>query len=216
MAQSTICETERDIYTEHVPEMDDSVGTRQTRNVLIGCTGSVASVKVPILVQELMNIDDQLEIKVVTTENALHFFDHTCLQVPVLRDADEWQAWKTMKDPVLHIELRRWADLMVIAPLDANTLAKIACGMCDNLLTCTVRAWDVKRPLLFAPAMNTHMWNHPLSAKQTMELRAFGYKEIPCIKKTLACGDTGYGAMAEVSTIVSQVIETLNSKSSVT
>ncbi|KAK3086661.1 hypothetical protein FSP39_021557 [Pinctada imbricata] len=181
------------------------------RKILIGCTGSVASVKVPILVQEFLNIDDQLEIKVVSTENALHFFDQSHLQVPVLLDRDEWQGWKQMSDPVLHIELRRWADLMLIAPLDANTLAKIANGICDNLLTCIVRAWDMQRPLLFAPAMNTFMWDHPITAQQINVLKTFGYKEIPCIKKKLACGDTGYGAMAEVSSIVAMTMEVLNS-----
>lgn len=186
------------------------------RKVLIGCTGSVAAIKVPILVQELVNIDDQLEIKVVTTEKALHFFDHKSLQIPVLREEDEWKDWKSVKDPILHIELRRWADLMVIAPLDANTLAKLANGICDNLLTCIVRAWDLKRPLLFAPAMNTFMWDHPLTGRQIDTLKSFGYKEIPCIRKKLACGDDGFGAMAEVSTIVTNIMDILNSQVPVT
>jgi len=63
-------------------------------------------------------------------------------------DEDDWRSWKTVGDDVLHIELRRWADIMVIAPLSANTLAKVANGMCDNLLTCVVRAWDWQKPLL--------------------------------------------------------------------
>ncbi|XP_076103874.1 phosphopantothenoylcysteine decarboxylase-like [Mytilus galloprovincialis] len=181
------------------------------RKVLIGCTGSVAAIKVPILVQELVNIDDQLEIKVVATEKALNFFDHKSLQIPVLTEADEWKDWKTVSDPILHIELRRWADLMVIAPLDANTLAKLTHGICDNLLTCVIRAWDLKRPLLFAPAMNTHMWNHPLTSQQIDKLKSFGYKEIPCIRKKLACGDDGFGAMAEVSTIVTKIMDIVHS-----
>jgi len=64
------------------------------------------------------------------------------------QDDDEWRQWKRVGDPVMHIELRRWADVMVIAPLSANTLAKAAGGMCDNLLTCVLRAWDWGRPLL--------------------------------------------------------------------
>ncbi|KAJ8315922.1 hypothetical protein KUTeg_006523 [Tegillarca granosa] len=189
-------------------------GMSAGKRVLIGCTGSVASIKVPNLVQELMNLDDQVEIKVVATENSLHFFDHSTLRVPVLRDTDEWQAWNKIQDPVLHIELRRWADIMVVAPLDANTLAKISNGLCDNLLTCVVRAWDSQRPLLFAPAMNTHMWDHPITSQQVERLKSFGYTEIPCIKKTLACGDTGYGAMAEVPTIVMKILEILKSSKS--
>ncbi|XP_038840204.1 phosphopantothenoylcysteine decarboxylase isoform X2 [Salvelinus namaycush] len=140
--------------------------------VLVGVTGSVAALKVPLLVSQL-------------------------LELPGL--------WSQRSDPVLHIELRRWADLLVIAPLDANTLGKIASGICDNLLTCVVRAWDTRRPLLFCPAMNTAMWHHPITCRQVDSLKEFGYVEIPCIAKKLVCGDRGKGAMAEVSTIVDVV-----------
>ncbi len=63
-------------------------------------------------------------------------------------DENDWQSWRAVGDEVLHIELRRWADVLVIAPLSANTLAKAANGLCDNLLTCVVRAWDWQKPLL--------------------------------------------------------------------
>nr|XP_048272932.1 phosphopantothenoylcysteine decarboxylase isoform X2 [Myodes glareolus] len=117
--------------------------------------------------------------------------------------------WKRRSDPVLHIDLRRWADLMLVAPLDANTLGKVASGICDNLLTCVIRAWDLSKPLLFCPAMNTAMWEHPLTAQQVDQLKAFGYVEIPCVSKKLVCGDQGLGAMAEVETIVGKVKEVL-------
>ncbi|XP_071392351.1 phosphopantothenoylcysteine decarboxylase isoform X4 [Centroberyx affinis] len=71
--------------------------------------------------------------------------------------------------------------------------------------TCVVRAWDTSRPLLFCPAMNTAMWQHPITARQVASLKEFGYVEIPCISKKLVCGDEGKGAMAEVSTIVNVV-----------
>ncbi|XP_043933178.1 phosphopantothenoylcysteine decarboxylase isoform X2 [Protopterus annectens] len=150
---------------------------------------------------------NQVEVKVITTEKAKHFYDTKDVSVGVLSDGDEWKMWKSRSDPVLHIELRRWADLMVIAPLDANTMGKIANGICDNLLTCVVRAWDLGKPLLFCPAMNTAMWKHPITEKQTAILKSFGYIEIPCISKKLVCGDKGLGAMAEVSTIVEKVKE---------
>lgn len=94
---------------------------------------------------------------------------------------------------------------MIIAPLDANTMAKLANGLCDNLLTCTVRAWDLKKPLLFCPAMNTLMWEHPITSEQVERLINLGYTNVPPIKKTLACKDTGIGAMAEVTSIVAIV-----------
>ena len=66
------------------------------------------------------------------------------LNHPILyTDLDEWNAWTKRGDPVLHIDLRNWADILIVAPLDANTLAKIACGISDNLLTCVLRAWQL-------------------------------------------------------------------------
>ncbi|XP_067056441.1 phosphopantothenoylcysteine decarboxylase-like isoform X2 [Acropora muricata] len=182
-----------------------SPSTKLCKNILIGVTGSVASVKLSRLVEELLLLQPKPNIQVIATDHSTHFFDEEKIPVKVYRDRDEWETWSSMKDPILHIELRRWADLMVIAPLDANTMAKISCGLCDNLLTCTIRAWDVKKPLLFCPAMNTFMWEHPITSVQVKQLIHMGYTHIPPIKKTLACGDKGVGAMAEVPIIVSHV-----------
>src|SRR5436189_194001 len=79
------------------------------------------------------------------------------------------RSWRR-DDPVLHIELRRWADLFLIAPLDANTLAKLASGLADNCLTCVWRAWHPARPVVLAPAMNTLMWEHPLTRQHLRQL----------------------------------------------
>src|SRR5205823_969202 len=88
-------------------------------------------------------------------------------------DEDEWPGQKYQRgDTVLHIELRRWADLFLVAPLDANTLAKLANGLSDNCLTCVWRAWDPARPVMLAPAMNTLMWEHPLTARHLRQLAA--------------------------------------------
>ncbi|CDW58362.1 phosphopantothenoylcysteine decarboxylase [Trichuris trichiura] len=180
-----------------------------TFNLLIGCTGSVASIKVPEIVDKIKEScsgSEKIEIRIVATEKSLTFFDSSLLNVPIYRDSDEWNCWKRIGDPVIHIELRRWADAMVLAPLDANSLAKIANGLCDNLLTCVVRAWDSSKPLYFCPAMNTYMWNSPLMYKQMDTLKTLlGFREIPCIEKKLACGDNGLGAMASVAMIVSVV-----------
>jgi phosphopantothenoylcysteine decarboxylase len=209
-------------------------------NVLIGVTGSVAAVKTPELHGELRRRG--FSVKVVATQSALYFFDPRELdgrndqrnpEVVVL-DEDEWPGRAAGKryqrsDKVLHIELRRWADLFVIAPLDANTLAKLANGLADNCLTSVWRAWDVTRPAVLAPAMNTLMWEHPATARHLRQLAAdAGAAGAPLtlppeellewinrycerlrvaapISKRLACDDVGVGAMAEVGTIAALV-----------
>lgn len=120
--------------------------------------------------------------------------------------------WSKRADPVLHIELGKWADVMLIAPLDANTLAKMATGVCDNLLLCTTRAWNFDKPLFFCPAMNTRMWEHPITAQQIAKLTQWGHIEIKCIAKVLMCGDTGLGAMETPTNIVKTVVEFLKKK----
>lgn len=185
----------------------------QTKNILIGCTGSVATIKLTILCDQLklraLSAGLEIDIKVITTEHAKHFFDPKDLaeDITVYSDEQEWAAWKQRGDPVVHIDLGKWADIMIIAPLDANSLAKIANGLCDNLLLCTVRAWDFSKPLFFCPAMNTRMWDHPLTKQQIDVLKGWGYVEVPCVTKSLMCGDTGNGAMAEVGTIINFVFE---------
>ncbi|XP_041442646.1 phosphopantothenoylcysteine decarboxylase [Xenopus laevis] len=185
--------------------------SRSGIHILVGVTGSVAALKLPLLVSGFLQIPG-VQVQVVSTEKAKHFYNVQDIAVPLCSDQDEWTMWTKRSDPVLHIELRRWADLMLLAPLDANTLGKISSGICDNLLTCVVRAWDLQKPLLFCPAMNTAMWNHPITEQQILHLRSFGYTEIPCIAKKLMCGDEGLGAMAEVSTILEKVKEVLKER----
>src|SRR4029077_4602845 len=73
-------------------------------------------------------------------------------------------------DPVPHIAFRQWADLLIVAPLDANTLAKFALGLADNFLSCLVRAWDFSKPVVLAPAMNTLMWQSPVTLRHLRQL----------------------------------------------
>lgn len=183
----------------------------EEKHILIGCTGSVASLKIPNLVKELLEKNNNFKIQIITTEHAKHFFKETELpeNVKLWSDEDEWSSWKNRGDPVLHIELGKWADLLVIAPLDANSLAKMATGICDNLLLCTTRAWNFAKPLIFCPAMNTRMWIHPITAQHISILESWGHSQVPCVEKTLVCGDTGLGAMAEVHTIVEYVVKNL-------
>ncbi|QGM48773.1 MPPV-149 HAL3-like domain protein [Magpiepox virus 2] len=177
--------------------------------ILIGVTGSVAAIKLKYLIKQLLSLGG-IEIRIVATKNAIHFIDQKEIGIPIYTDKDEWNTWKKIHDPVLHIELRRWADMMLIAPLTANSLAKIANGICNNLLTCIVRAWNINKPLLFCPAMNTLMWEHPITEQHIETLKHMGYIEVECIEKKLACGDIGKGAMAEVTDIARVVRDITN------
>ena len=183
------------------------------RNILVGASGSVAAIRVPRLVKLLL--EKEANVKVVATEPAMNFIENEELlpeQIQVLKDKDEWQTWNRISDPILHIELRNWADLFVIAPLSANTMAKLANGICDNLLTCIARAWSFndEKPLVVAPAMNTAMWLHPITDQQIQQLEKFGVCIIHPISKKLACGDVGLGAMAEGNAIVRFIVDCMS------
>jgi phosphopantothenoylcysteine decarboxylase len=194
--------------------------------VLLGVTGSVAAIKTVPLLHDLRGAGH--DVRIVATKAATYFFDPAPIRDAVHLDADEWPNVQYRRDdPVLHIELRRWADLLLIAPLDANTLAKLANGLSDNCLTCVYRAWEPARPVVLAPAMNTLMWDHPLTARH---LRGLTFDAAPPgldrdgliawinaaglplaivgpVSKQLACGDVGVGAMAGLPEIVSAVGE---------
>ena len=191
-------------------------------NVLLGVTGSVAAILTPQLFQRLR--DDGHAVKVVVTQASLYFFDPRALDPScpernpevVVLDDDEWPGRDSGRhwqrgEPVLHIELRRWAEVFVIAPLDANTLAKLANGLSDNCLTCVWRAWDASRPVVLAPAMNTLMWEHPLTRRHLDQLNDLMNQQqgklniVPPQSKQLACGDVGIGAMAALDEIVQAV-----------
>jgi phosphopantothenoylcysteine decarboxylase len=209
--------------------------------IILGVTGSVAAVRTPALYATLRHAGH--EVRVVATEPSLHFFDPSELGPaspdggPLFRDADEWpDSLYQRGDPVLHIAFRQWADLLIVAPLDANTLAKFALGLCDNFLTCLFRAWDFSRPLVLAPAMNTLMWQSPVTLRHLRQLLADwgdgrpGASEpwpldaaadifarhaprlvlVPPQAKRLACGDVGVGAMAEVATLAETVRQWAN------
>ncbi|MBW0466169.1 hypothetical protein O181_005884 [Austropuccinia psidii MF-1] len=185
--------------------------------VLIACSGSVATIKLPLIVRELSRYDGLL-IQVVTTRSASHFFEtqeivtYQGQPVKVWTDQDEWHTWEKISDPILHIELRKWADIILLCPCSANTLAKISNGLSDNLLTSLIRATNPKQvPVIVFPAMNTLMYDHPLTKKQLkIIVQDIGFQVHGPISKTLACGDTGLGAMTEWQDIVKLVVERFN------
>jgi phosphopantothenoylcysteine decarboxylase len=157
----------------------------------------------------------------------------------------EWRDWNRLGDPVMHIALRDWADLLIIAPLSAHSLAKLAHGFCDDALSSVARAWDwghvqdrPAKPIVLAPAMNTAMFEHPLTATQLQTVQSFwkadaqhtstaaiasakkdnnntrsGVVVVQPQVKTLACGELGNGALAPVIDIIDAVQSTLTASS---
>ncbi len=125
----------------------------------------------------------------------------------VWTDEDEWPGALYQKDQEIpHIALREWADILLIAPLSANTLGKMANGLCDNLLTSLIRAWSVNKPMVLAPAMNTVMWEHPATQEHLQTLKRWHKIEVAQpIAKKLACGDEGIGAIARLDEIVAVI-----------
>ena len=100
------------------------------------------------------------------------------------------------------------AKILVVAPLSANTMGKFANGLCDNLLSCVFRAWDFKSAgsVIVAPAMNTYMYEHPLTEIQERILRdTLRVTVLETVSKRLMCGDTGRGAMASIETILEAI-----------
>ncbi|KAG2387757.1 hypothetical protein C9374_001351 [Naegleria lovaniensis] len=199
------------IGNELLSNHDNNRVDKNRIHLLIGVTGSVAAIKVPELIQRL-NLENLFKIRIILTQGAQHFVTREEIQkidpsVECYTDENEWQLWSKKGDPVLHIELRKWADILAIVPLDCNTLAKISNGICDNLITCVARAWNIKTsPFIVAPAMNTLMWEHPFTSRQLSILEnELGVYIIEPVSKLLACGDVGNGALTTVETIVEQI-----------
>ena len=173
--------------------------------VILGVTGSVAATLTAKMVKALVDAD--MEVKVVSTERGLYFFDRKAINVPVFSDKDEWQEGGYLKNvPVPHIDFGDWADILLIAPLTADTLSDMAHGKADKFLTSIVLAWPKEKPLVFAPAMNTRMWENPITRANLEIVRTvYQIKIVGPVSGRLACGFVGLGVMARIEAIVAVV-----------
>jgi len=174
------------------------------KNILLGVCGSIASYKSASLVRLL--VKNGANVKVLMTKDATNFITPLTLSTlsknPVLSTYfdSETGDWNN------HVELGLWADLMLIAPATANTLAKFANGLCDNLLSAVYLS--AKCPVFFAPAMDLDMWKHPATKKNIETLIGFGNNMIQPTYGELASGLNGEGRMAEPE----DILEILNQK----
>ena len=191
------------------------------KNLLVGITGSVAAVRFEQIIQQFYSLH-KFNIKAIITDKAKIFLEKLIsdykeiekkYECEIYFDNDEFELYKKDENRVLHIELRKWADLVLLAPLSANTLAKITNGICDNLLTSVIRAWDFKKKGFFCLAMNTLMYENFITEKQiNILINQFKFIQIPSVVKKLKCGDIGMGGIADTKDIVKIVCENLNLK----
>jgi len=176
--------------------------------VVLGVTGSIAAYKAAELVRLL--VKGGMDVSVIMTKAATEFVGEltfrTLSRNPVAVDCFD----KSFRWEPEHISLADRADVMAIAPCTANVLAKLACGMADDLLTCAALA--CRAPMVVAPAMNERMWLHPATRRNLDVLKSRGVEVVEGSEGELACGGRGAGRMAEPAEIVRAIERLLGRK----
>ncbi|MCM8780480.1 MAG: phosphopantothenoylcysteine decarboxylase [Candidatus Omnitrophica bacterium] len=173
----------------------------KNKNIVLGVTASIAIYKACDILRRLNQ--EGFSVTVVMTEEAQAFIRPMVFQnlsgnkvyCSLFDESSEWQAE--------HISLAEKADMVLIAPATANIIAKLACGICDDLLTCLVCA--TKAQVVICPAMNENMYKNKITQGNMRRLESLGYRFIPPIKGRLVCGKIGIGCLAEVDAIVEEV-----------
>ncbi|RIY33123.1 bifunctional phosphopantothenoylcysteine decarboxylase/phosphopantothenate--cysteine ligase CoaBC [Psittacicella hinzii] len=179
----------------------------QKKKLLIGISGSIAAYKTVFLIREAVKLG--YDVKVMVTQSALQFVTQLTLQSlsqnKVYTQLFDLEAELSMG----HIELAKWADLILIAPATANTIEKLARGSADDLLSTVALAKPSKTPLLIAPAMNAEMFSKPQTQKNLTSLKEFGAKILDTDHGAQACGDIGLGRMLEPEVLLELISKEL-------
>lgn len=173
--------------------------------ITLAVTGSISAYKAADITSQLTKLG--LEVKVLMTPAARKFI--TPLTLQVLSKNSVGLDVMIEKDPqrIEHIDIGKETDLFLVAPASANTIAKLAMGLADNMVTSTALALPQTTKKILAPAMNTKMLEHPATQRNLKLLQDYGYQIIQPRHATLACGDQGAGALATVESIVKAVKE---------
>jgi phosphopantothenoylcysteine decarboxylase/phosphopantothenate--cysteine ligase len=176
--------------------------------ILFQISGSIAAYKSAYLISKL--VQNNFEVQTVVTNSALQFIGNATLEGltgnPVF--ADTFEDSKMMS----HINLMKWADLIILSPASANTINKMANGIADNLVTSLFLAYNRDKPYLIAPAMNTTMFKHPATQRSLQILKGWGVNVLPTDSGYLACGDNGEGKLLDPDKIYEHIINALQSK----
>lgn len=171
------------------------------KRILLGITGGIAAYKAPDLIRQLTKLG--AKVQPVVTENATRFTSSLSLNAVSGMETKVDLFTKEANHAMEHIDLARWADLILVAPASANFLARLANGMADDLLTTLCLA--TKAPVYLAPAMNTNMWNHKATQANIEKLRDYGYQIIEPDSGDLACGDIGVGRLPDIDLLIKEI-----------
>lgn len=177
------------------------------KNILIGISGGIAAYKICELIRMFKR--ENANVRVICTPNALNFVTKLTLQ-NLSRNEVGIEEFEIPDFKPEHISYADEADIMIIAPATANTIGKIANGICDNLLTSVVSAF--KKPVLIAPAMNCNMWQNEIIQENIQKLRKYGYEIIEPETGFLACGYQGVGRLCGLEKIFDRAVDILNAE----
>src|SRR5437867_1514387 len=184
---------------------DSSEASLKGREIIVAVCGGIAAYKVADVVSKLVQLG--AGVTVVMTKEAQKFVG------PITFEALSGRKVRTdtfdLADPgdAQHIGLTERADLMLVAPATGNVIAKVACGLCDDLVSLMIAASAC--PVVFAPAMNNRMWEHPVAKENIEKLKGIGYRFIGPDSGWLACRNVGPGRMSQPESIVAEVTKML-------
>ena len=173
----------------------------EKNKILFILTGSISLYKMAYVLSHFMKLN--FEIKVVMTESAKKF-----INISTIEGLTHQKVYTELYENghnMDHIHLVRWADLIVVAPATANYINKIACGIADDLATTLSIAHNFKTPFIIFPAMNTAMYQHPVTQSHFEKLLNFGYNVIPAESGTLACKEVGPGRLPDPEIIIEKI-----------
>lgn len=171
------------------------------KHIVVGITGGIAAFKTCQMVSDLTK---KYEVQVIMTPHATNFIHPLTFETLTGRKCLTDTFDRNFSYEVEHISVAKWADAFVVAPATANVIAKFACGICDDMLTTTFLA--CKAPKVIAPAMNTNMYDNPITQQNLQSLRSLGMQIVEPVSGLLACGDTGRGKMADID-IIEEAVE---------
>lgn len=177
------------------------------KRVVLGVSASIAAYKAATIVTELKK--QGIDVHVIMTKNSTQFIPPLTMQILSENPVHVEVMTEPSVERINHIYLAQNSDLILIAPTTANMIGKLANGIADDMLSTVCMAVPATTPKLYAPAMNTKMYEQPVTQENREKLARYGYQEIEPVVERLACGDVGIGAMAKVPDIVKRVLAEL-------